>query len=213
MKLTLALLVLPLGLLAPTLASAQELGSKGDAVFSVDRLMGISGTHVAGERMPGHVQYHDDWTTISFGWRASPDLSPFDMPRFAFDYLVIEHLSIGGSLGYVSLDANDAPDVSMFEISPRIGYLYSFGRVVGIWPRGGFTYHSASVNNGLEESGLALTLECPFTFSPASHFAFHVGPTFDIDMFGSRDPRNNNEDKGDRTYRTFGLSAGLLGWL
>ncbi|HXK16666.1 MAG TPA: hypothetical protein VNG33_02585, partial [Polyangiaceae bacterium] len=78
MKLTLALLVLSLGLLAPTLASAQELGSKGDAVFSVDRLMGISGTHIAGERMPNHVPYHDDWTTISFGWRASPDFSPFD---------------------------------------------------------------------------------------------------------------------------------------
>jgi hypothetical protein len=212
MKHALSALGLSLGLLLPAVASAQELGSKGDAVFSVDRLMGITGTHVAGERVPSHMQYHDDWTSISFGWRASPDnLSPFDMPRFAFDYLVIEHLSIGGSLGYVSLDANDANDVSLFEISPRVGYLYSFGRVVAIWPRGGFTYHTASINNGFDEKGFALTLECPFTFSPASHFAFHVGPTFDVDMFGSRDP--SPVDKGDRTYRTFGLSAGLLGWL
>src|SRR5882672_4859374 len=124
MKKALPALVLSLGLLLPALASAQELGSKGDAVFSVDRLMGVTGTHVAGERVPGHTQYHDDWTSISFGWRGSPDLSPFDMPRFAFDYLVIEHLSIGGSLGYVSLDANDANDVSMFVIAPRVGYLY-----------------------------------------------------------------------------------------
>jgi len=214
MKHALSALALSLGLLWPALASAQELGAKGDAIFSVDRLMGISGTHVAGERVPSHVQYHDDWTSISFGWRASPDTSPFDMPRFAFDYLVINHLSIGGSLGYVSLDANDANDISMFEVSPRIGYLYSFGRVVGIWPRGGFTYHSTSVNNGYDEKGFALTLECPFTFSPATHFAFHVGPTFDVDMFGSRDPAAGMDpDKGDRTYRTFGLSAGLLGWL
>jgi len=211
MKKALPALVLSLGLLLPALASAQELGAKGDAVFSVDRLMGITTTHVAGERLPTHMLYHDDWTSISFGWRSSPDISPFDMPRFAFDYLVINHLSIGGSLGYVSLDANTANDVSMFEISPRVGYLYSFGRVVAIWPRGGFTYYSTTNNDVFDEKGFALTLECPFTFSPASHFAFHVGPTFDVDMFGSRDP--SGTDKGDRTYRTFGLNIGLLGWI
>jgi len=45
MKLTLALLVVSLGLLAPALASAQELGTKGDAIFSVDRLDGQSPAH------------------------------------------------------------------------------------------------------------------------------------------------------------------------
>jgi hypothetical protein len=210
MKKALPALILSLGLLPPALLRAQELGAKGDAVFSVDRLMGIAMTHAAGERMPTHMLYHDDWTSISFGWRASPDGSPFDVPRFAFDYLVTNHLSIGGSLGYVSLDADQANDISMFEVSPRIGYLYSFGRVVGIWPRGGFTYHSTSVTNRFDEKGFALSLECPFTFSPASHFAVHVGPTFDVDMFGSQDP--SGVDKGDRTYRTFGLNVGLLGW-
>jgi len=210
MKHALSALVLSLGLLLPALASAQELGTKGDAVFSVDRVMGITGTHVAGERIPNRMQYHDDWTSISFGWRAAPDLSPFDTARFAFDYLVIEHLSIGGSLGYASLDANDANDFSMFVIAPRVGYAYAFGRVVGIWPRAGFTYHTADFNNDFDEKGFALTLECPFTFSPAPHFAFHVGPTFDVDMFGSR---NTPIDKGDRTYREFGLNVGLLGWL
>jgi len=68
----------------------------------------------------------------------------------------------------------------------------------------------ACVNDVFDEKGFALTLECPFTFSPASHFAVHVGPTFDVDMLGSRDP--SPVDKGDRTYRTFGLNVGLLGW-
>jgi hypothetical protein len=211
MKKALPALVLSLGLFSPAFAPAQELGTKGDAVFSVDRLMGIATTHIAGERMPSHTLYHDDWTSISFGWRASPDGSPFDTPRFAFDYLVINHLSIGGSLGYVSLDADQGNDITMFEVSPRIGYLYSFGRVVGIWPRGGFTYHTTSTNNVSDEKGFALSLECPFTFSPASHFAVHIGPTFDVDMFGSLDPPG--ADKGDRTYRTYGLAVGLLGWL
>jgi len=207
MKQALTALVTTLGLLFPALAGAQELGSKGEGVLSVDRLMGISGNHITGELGPN--TYRNDRTSFSFGWRTSPDNSPFDIPRLAFDYMVINHLSIGGAVGYVSHDG-DGNDQSSFLIAPRIGYAYAFGRVVGIWPRGGFTYHSTSVDNGYDEKGLALTVECPFTFSPAQHFAIHVGPTFDVDMFGDRDP--SPVSKGDRLYRTFGLNAGLLGW-
>jgi hypothetical protein len=207
MKQALSALVVSFGLSLPAVASAQELGKKGDVVFSVDRLMGVTGTHVAGDFGP--VEYDDDFTSLSFGWRATPDGSPFDVARFAFDYLVIDHLSIGGSLGYASVDADQQNDFSTFIIAPRIGYAYAFGRVVGIWPRGGFTYHSTNVDNAFDEKGFALTLECPFTFSPAPHFALHIGPTFDIDMFGDRD---NRLDEGDRTYRAFGLNAGLLAW-
>lgn len=208
MKQALSALVLSFGLLVPTLASAQELGTKGDMVFSVDRLMGISGTHIEGELGP--VDYDDDITSLSLSWRASPDYSPFDTARLAFDYLVIDHLSIGGSLGYASYDYDQQNDGSTFIISPRVGYVYAFGKVVGIWPRGGFTYHSTSVDTLFDEKGFALSLECPFTFSPAEHFAFHIGPSFDVDMFGSRDPSPIN--KGDRTYRSVALNGGILGW-
>jgi hypothetical protein len=84
-----------------------------------------------------------------------------------------------------------------------------YARVVGIWPQSGFTNHTKSPGD-VTEKGFALSLECPFTFSPATHFAFHIGPTFDIDMFGSI--RAGNAPKVDVTYRTFGLNAGLLGW-
>jgi hypothetical protein len=208
MKHALSALIVSFGLSASTLASAQELGAKGDVVFSIDRVMGITGTHDSGES--GIVDYHDDFTSISFGWRATPDGSPFDVARLAFDYLIADHFSIGGALGYASVDADQQNDYSTFIIAPRVGYAYAFGRVVGIWPRGGFTYHTASVDNGIDEKGFALTLECPFTFSPATHFAFHIGPTFDIDMFGSRDPFPI--DKEDHTFRTFGVNAGLLAW-
>jgi hypothetical protein len=218
MKHTLSALVLSLGLLAPTWASAQELGAKGDAIFSVDRLMGIVGTHrlIEVEGPPGEIE--SDWTSISFGWRAAPELSPFDAPRFAFDYLIIDHLSLGGSLGYSSIapDGDDSPlgsnsDYSQFLLAFRAGYLHSFGDVVAIWPRGGLTYHSWSFDEGSSVSGLALTLECPFTFSPTRHFAFHVGPTFDIDMFGEVDPQVGPDQ--DWRYRAIGLNAGILGWL
>jgi hypothetical protein len=203
--------VLSLGLLAPAFASAQELGKKGDAIFSVDRLMGVTGTHqrVEMDEGPGADVYENDWTAISFGWRSRSIPSPFDVPRLAFDYVLFEHFTLGGSLGYVSVDPDEGNDFSSFIISPRAGYLYSFGRVVGIWPRGGFTYHTYNIDDDFEDSAFALTLECPFTFSPASHFAFHVGPSFDIDFAGERDTQVN---EGESKFRTFGLQAGLLGW-
>jgi hypothetical protein len=168
-------------------------------------MMGITANHFSFEEGP--IEGDADWTTFSFGWRDAR--SPFDVPRLSFDYLVIDHLSVGGSLGYFSINGDgDDDDSSGFLLNPRVGYAYAFGRVVGIWPRGGFTYHSGEVGPA-DESGFALSLECPFTFSPTSHFAFHVGPTFDIDMFGERD---TGPADVDWKYRTFGLNAGILGW-
>lgn len=185
---------------------------KGDAVFSAERLFGITGTHLRDPAFPQNG--YDDWTALSFGSRGSSYQAPFDVPRFAFDYLVIEHLSIGGALGYASVNPDRQVDASEFLLAPRVGYLYSFGRVVAIWPRGGITYHSMNVDddrdNFGDSDGLALTMECPFTFAPTPHFAFMVGPTFDIDMFGTRHtPINEVTHK----FRTFGLNAGLVGWL
>lgn len=211
MKHTLSALALSLGLSFPALASAQEISSKANMIFSVDRLVGFSSSHYWRENPPGD-DIKSDWTNFGFGWRGTPQVAPFDIPRFAFDYLIIDHLSVGGSLGYASVSLDD-PDVSvaLFEIAPRVGYIYSFGRVVSIWPRGGFTYHSAGADPGDSENGFALTLECPFTFSPIEHVAFHVGPTFDIDMFGTHDPEMG--DNNDQGYRSFGIAGGMLVWL
>lgn len=196
----------------PALAHAQELGAKGQGVLSAERLMGLSWSHVAVE--VGPLIGKRDFSSFGFGWRGGSQAPPFDVPRLAFDYMIIEHLSLGGAIGYVSHSRNDSPnddlDVSEFIVSPRIGYAYAFGRVVGIWPRGGLTYHSTSVDGGNDEKGFAFTAECPLTFSPSTHFAIHVGPTFDVDMFGDREPSPGNET--DITYRTFGINAGLLGW-
>jgi hypothetical protein len=204
MKYVVSVLGLWLCLLSPALAGAQEFGRKGDAVLSVDRLMGVTGTKRDQEGLP----VTQDYTSISFGWRGGA-AAPFDVPRLAFDYLPLEHLSIGGSLGYVSVDGENAADYEALLVAPRVGYAYSFGRVVGIWPRGGFTYHSQS-SGDLTEKGFALSAEVPFTFSPVSHFAFHIGPSFDLDLFGSLQP--GALPKRDLSYRSFGLNAGLLGW-
>jgi hypothetical protein len=196
-----------LTLLLPAFARAQEFGKQGQAVFSAERLMGVSGVSSKTELEPlPDVEY--DATEVSFGWRVST--SPFTVPRLGFDYLVIDHLSVGGSLGYASVAPDEGADRSAFLFAVRAGYAHSFSPVVAIWPRGGFTYHSQSIDDLFDESGFALTIECPFTFSPAAHFAFHVGPTFDIDFTGEFDPAVGSDV--DRTQRAFGVNAGLTGW-
>jgi len=160
---------------APALASAQELGTKGDAIFSVDRRWASPDTHSwRAHARPRAVPRRLDRRSASLAGLARR--FAFDMPRFAFDYLSssIWHRRLARTT--FRFDAQRRAGHFDVRDSPRVGYLYSFGRVVGIWPRGGFTYHSTSVNNGPDENGLALTLECPFTFSPPSHFAFTLGP-------------------------------------
>lgn len=205
MKHALSALVLSLVVSAPALVHAQSLERKGNMIFSADRLMGFTATHRHREPDGPGPDEDVDYTSFGLLWRAAP--SVFDVPRVSFDYTVIDHLSVGGSLGFYSVDPDGGSDLSGFLFSPRVGYVYEFGRVVGIWPRGGFTYHSGDFL--AEENGFALTLECPFTFSPTEHFAFHVGPTFDIDMFGEADLGPVDVDQN---YRVFGLNAGLLGW-
>jgi len=219
-KLTSAVLLAG-SLLWSAVAGAQEFGSKGDAVFSAERLMGVHASHefrdsaIAG---PREEDYNS--TGLGFAWFGATARTPYDLPRLAFDYLVIDHLSIGGSIAYASSSdsANNGipggvrADTSQFLFAPRVGYAYMFGRVVGIWPRGGLTYHDESVNGGSDTNGFGIDLDAMFVFVPVQHFAFTLGPSFDVDFTGNFKPANAGS-KVDHGYRSFGLQVGLLGWI
>jgi hypothetical protein len=209
--------------------SAQEFGKKGDAVFSAERLFGFQSTHVYEERNAPQEDVENDWSYFGLGWRGPyiSDYSPYDTPRFGFDYLVTDGLSIGGSLGYASIhgETDDGffggQDVqgSAFQLVGRVGYVFMFSKAIGIWPRGGLTFHTLGGENddddGWSESGFGLNLECMFPIVPAEHWGFLIGPTIDVDIAGSREYDFNpgpSEDF-DRRYRTFGLQVGMFGWL
>ncbi|HVY27637.1 MAG TPA: hypothetical protein VHB79_13880 [Polyangiaceae bacterium] len=211
MKFVLSSLVASCALLLPVLAHAQELGEKGDLIFSADRLMGITANKVDYDVNPYFNNVFDnEWTSINFLWKQPTGPNTLDMPRLGIDYVALEHLTFGGSLAFSSIDPDRGGTVTAFLFEPRVGYMYSFNKTIGIWPRGGVTYHSLSEDGGWTWKALAFTAECPVTISPAQHFAFHIGPTFDIDMFGS--VKNQPGQSVDVTMRSFGLNAGLLGW-
>ena len=217
-------------------ALAQQLGqfgSQGDAALSVERLFGINFTHVYEELDPPQGpndddEVEDDYVGLSFGWRGpyAPQYSPFDTPRLAFDYFILDRVNVGGSIAYATgkddsedfIDGNTPPapgpsDYTTFLFAPRAGYAVMFADAVGIWPRGGITYHYYSVDGWYSEDGLALTLEAMFVIAPIQHLGILIGPTFDIDLVGGRDYDIGPATGVKRTYRSIGLQIGLLGWM
>jgi hypothetical protein len=192
---------------------AQELGSKGDAIFGAERLFGVRGEHE-------HVDYPvgDDrdvnTTSVSFGFSRS--LVPYNLPRVGFDYMLFNKFSLGGALGYSNIDADvqgpgGPASVADFVIEPRVGFLHMFGKVAGIWPRGGLFYQSTSANGYYSEWTFALNVECNFPIVIAPHFGILLGLAFDQSLTGNRNP--DNDPDRDITYRSIGLHVGLFGWI
>ncbi len=203
---------LALGLAATTFLFAQfasaagpdEFGRQGTAALFGERLFGIHFSRVKQELGNGDTATIET-TGISLGWRGRGSLTPFEVPRVAFDYFVIDSLSVGGALGYASY--GDDFDYEEFLLAPRVGYAFMFSDVIGLWLRGGFTYHSLDPDPGGSESGMAFTAEAMFIVAPTPHFGIIFGPTFDIDFTGEDD------DDRDRRYRSFSLlNAGIGGW-
>jgi hypothetical protein len=213
-SLAIALPVAIVSLCAVSRAEAQELGRKGDAIVGAERLFGIRGEHLEIDNPDPLDDTEIDATTISLGFAKT--LVPYNMPRVTFDYLVIDKLSIGGTIAFSSYDADvegpaDPETLTDFELGPRVGYLHMFGKVLGIWPRGGFVYHSTTMEDVYDSWSLGISLECMFPIVLVQHFGILAGFAFDQALVGNLDP-DNGPDR-DVSYRSIGLQVGVFGWL
>lgn len=180
---------------AQTYGAAQDFGVKHQLVISAERLFGF---------------YHDSATTTannvdntvksdSFSLLSSPiplggqNIWSYGSPRIAGDFFVIDHLSVGGALGYSHVSMSMPAGMNMtlstsgdaWLFAPRVGYSFMFNNLVGIWPRAGFTYRTLSAGADSAHD-FAFTLECPFVFTVIPHVAFWGGPTLDAGISGSR---------------------------
>lgn len=231
--------------LGSTVALAQQradrFGTKMTAAFSADRLFGIYFGSVTENFPPppnGPGDVKSKWTSFGLGWqgglRGGVDSSPYAIPRFAFDFFVIDGLSIGGSLGYASLDYRPAYNYpnpteaheSAWIIYPRVGYVWMFSDAAGFWLRGGISFagtdndiDAPNATTGYRDNGLiALSFDPMFVLSPTPHFGFLIGPTFDWNFAGTRENRVGGRFGGvteehDIHYLQFGITVGLLGWI
>jgi hypothetical protein len=162
-----------------------QLGARAKVTFAADRLMGI-------------YIFNEGGRDTTFGLGGPPAGSrPYELPRFAFDFFVVDHLSLGGAFVWASHDGD-----SHLLVSPRVGYAADFSHSFGIWPRGGLTYRNDDLEHGNNDE-VALTIEAMFYGAPAEHFAFIFGPAFDIGLAGD-----------GPAARNFGLiTFGVLGWI
>jgi len=147
----------------------------------------------------------------------SPLAGAWQLPRIGFDVFVASGLSLGGS--FVVLDrsrsGNDATDIIF---APRVGFGYMFGRVVGIWPRGGMSYWHESGSGNAEAHSFAFDLDVPLLFAPAHNFAITLGPLLDVGFAGDV---SGGVDVGavrvggssDTSFVQYGLSAGIVALL
>lgn len=221
-------------------ASAQEangLGEKGELIVTADRLLPLfsySSQTLTTNRGGVETKTSDSGSSIAllFASDTSIPVNPHTVPRLAFDYAVINHLTVGGAVvvgfglgGSHKVETgdrspkNDADKTTVFGIAPRVGYVLPLGNTFGFWPRAGFAFYSISsksednANNGNKTiitnatSVLSLDLDPQFVWVPLQHFFAHFGPILNVPLTGSRSTESEPANGGttDTTKNDFSI--------
>ena len=158
--------------------------------------------------------------------------SAYQIPRFGVDYFITDNIS-GGRFDRLhersgetefegpGLSTKTDQSATVFLIAPRAGYALMFSDMFGIWPRGGFTFFSrtieqenAATTQKNTATGFSLTVEVPLILSPADHIALTIAPTLDFPITGSGTQEQTGSPNIDSDIKTtdFGVAVGLLTW-
>lgn len=196
-------------------------GTQGQFVLGVERLFGLNffngrlDPDLGPETDQSRTQFNLLWSNSFVGGNAI--VNPYSVPRFAFDYAIIDNVTLGGSLGYASTSGendvdggedNDFDTFTLFSFQPRVGYILRFNDVVGMWLRGGLTYYSIGSDNFGSSSGFGINLEPGFVFTVTQGFGISVTPSIDLPLSGTFDPEVGED--ADYSIRNFGANAGLF---
>lgn len=223
--LTLTLVSILFGWSAPAWAQPRP---PGQWIVGAERLFGYS---YAKETWTDETNNEIESTSSGFSLLtnsviAGSSFAPaiYSAPRVAVDYLPIAGLTVGGTLGFahVSMDqtlgAGDSAKSSgsLFTLVPRAGYAHMFSPTLGIWPRAGFTYFSASLETDdgdtkTSASGASFGLDALLLLMPADNVAFTVGPSLDYGLTGTVEVDINavGRSEADLDVIQFGLQAGV----
>lgn len=207
-------------LLVSSSAFAQNFGSKGQLGISAERLFGFY--HESQTTTFNNV---DQKTTVDSFSLLTPTLGLgggiYGSPRVAGDYFVIDHLSVGGAIGYSHVSdgtpgangSTTSVGIDSFLFAPRVGWAYMFNDMIGIWPRAGLSYVTLNPGN-ISGHDLAFTAEVPFVFTVIPHVAFWAGPTLDLGISGSRSQTNGAvTNSADFNATNIGIQTGMTAYL
>src|SRR5262249_5148680 len=189
---------------APALAD-DGFGKTGQIMISAERLFGLTFPSVVVEDGETGNKTTSSRTNIALlGAPVTPLSSlavihsPYDIPRAAIDFNVAMGFTVGGAIGFTSSSGkikrepamggmsveNDDATITMFTISPRVGYVVPIIPMIAFWPRAGVTFYTNSaertstgnmpVTTKQKLNGFAVDIEPMFVFMPASHFGITV---------------------------------------
>lgn len=224
---------LPATALAQT---AKGFGETGQAILSVERLMPLLAYENA-KVTTGNDSTSAGITSFALVVHDRRDTF-YNAPRFAFDYVVTSHLTIGGS-AYVYTQLSDsattttnnrsvsvdAPRETLWGIAPRIGYVIGLSDSFAFWPRGGFSFNDGTNSSeqiattnagGVSTTLFALDLEPTFVWVPIEHVGITASGILDIPITGSASVPNGDNPNVFTSYDLVewqvGLHVGLLAY-
>jgi hypothetical protein len=224
---------------------ARGFGTKGQLIFSADRLVPLfaytSNKVSFGDGSSQSVHSTSLSVLPNLNGLGGSNNSPvfYNVPRLAFDYTIIDRLTLGGSIAFAvtpgagvdSKDgagrtvSTDAATTTYFSIAPRVGYILPLSEMFAFWPRGGLSFHTLSTkapdqNTTRTDSfnQWAINLEAMFALVPVQNFFFLAGPVIDIPLTGttkSEVTRNGATVSQSNDFSSFhtGLSVGLGGYI
>jgi hypothetical protein len=103
----------------------------------------------------------DSGTSMAILFGREPSLGVVHtLPRIAFDYVIVKHLTLGGAFAFaIGLGGShtedlpngqsrkvDAGKTTVVGFAPRVGYVIPLGDVFAFWPRAGFAFYSVSTS-------------------------------------------------------------------
>ena len=208
---------------------ANGLGDKHSLILSVDRLIPVlsySSQTVTTTANNISLKTTDSGTSTAIFFGREPSLGiVHTVPRIAFDYAIIDHLTLGCALAFaIGLGGSHSEDLpngvtrkddsgktSVIGFAPRVGYVIPFGNLFAFWPRAGFAFYSVStsipsvgpnntpVTTTNSDSVYSLDLDPQFAWVPMHNFFVHFGPLINIPIGGSRSVEVKTGNRSDTT--------------
>ena len=221
----------------------ENIGRTGQFIFGIERISGFFFDHqtLSYKDPVTGAETKSTYKSTTFGALGISSHSPSALPRFAFDYVVFQGLTVGGSVmlstrgmsvsgnapkTLAPTTAND-DGLTLFGTA-RVGYAYAFDSTFAIWPRLGLAYASSTSRSEIVDPTTAkslgtyevkshlgtLNIEALFAVSPIEHIVVTGGPYVDVGLGGGYTLLQESTETDSRNARltSYGLIFNASGY-
>ncbi len=221
----------------------ENIGRTGQFIFGIDRISGLFFDHqtLSYKDPVTRAETKSTFKSTTFGALGIASHSPSALPRFAFDYVVFQGFTVGGSVmlstrglsvsgnapkTLAPATAND-DGLTLFGTA-RVGYAYAFDSTFALWPRLGLAYASSTSRSEIIDPATnkslgsyetkshlgTLNIEALFAVSPIEHIVVTGGPYLDLGLGGGYTllQESSEIDSRDARLTSYGLIFNAAGY-